>query len=60
MLEEREKLQARLTEAEEGVERLSHDQAILLEEVQSQQDTIASLTAEKEALQAEMEDTEVS
>ena len=59
LLEEREKMQARLAEAEETAGRLSHDQAILLEEVQSQQDRITALTAERDTLQAEMDDAEV-
>ena len=58
-MEEREKMQARLAEAEETAGRLSHDQAILLEEVQSQQDRITALTAERDTLQAEMDDAEV-
>ena len=59
LLEEREKMQGRLAEAEETAARLTHDQAILLEEVQSQQERVTSLTTERDALQAEMEDTEV-
>ena len=59
-MEEREKMQAQLAEAEETAGRLSHDQAILLEEVQSQQDQINALTTERDALQAEMDDTEVT
>ncbi|XP_076465556.1 uncharacterized protein LOC143297221 isoform X2 [Babylonia areolata] len=58
LLEEREKLQGRLQEAEETAGRLTHDQAILLEEVQSQQERMTALVTERDALQAEMEDAE--
>nr|KAG5695282.1 hypothetical protein BaRGS_028217 [Batillaria attramentaria] len=58
LLEEREKLQQRLVEAEETSGRLTHDQAILLEEVQSLQEGNTALTKERDALQAEMEDME--
>ncbi|KAL8625480.1 hypothetical protein ACOMHN_018625 [Nucella lapillus] len=58
LLEEREKLQGRLTEAEETAARLTHDQAILMEEVQSQQERMAALVTERDALQVDMEDME--
>ncbi|KAK7116300.1 ankycorbin-like isoform X1 [Littorina saxatilis] len=58
LLEEREKMQGRLSEAEDTAAKLTHDQAILLEEVQSLQDSVASLTTERDALHAEVEDAE--
>lgn len=59
LLEEREKLQLQLGELEKTSGRLSHDNAILLEEVQSLQESNVALTAERDSLQTELEETEV-
>lgn len=58
LLEERDKLQLRLTEAEDTAGRLTHDHAILLEEVQSLQEGNATLLRERDALQVEIDDIE--
>ncbi|PVD20041.1 hypothetical protein C0Q70_20535 [Pomacea canaliculata] len=58
LLEEREKMQQRLRDAEKTLEKLTHDQAILLEEVQSLQERNAAASQEIEALQAELEEAE--